>query len=173
MHRILNLNLNLNKPIVPYACAMFLENHNNYNKQGPKILGGLGPHLTQSRLGRGLPPYQVASLSIQPFSRNGYGPKMGVCPLGGGELGPHLTQCGHSRGLPACQVSSWSVKPFGHNTPTLQTDTQDRQTGQTTDRQQRANRFTNGRPKTKSQKTLRAAKHGHSSEACRTTHYCW
>jgi len=132
MHRILNLNLNLNKPIVPYACAMFLENHNNYNKQGPKILGGLGPHLTQSRLGRGLPPYQVASLSIQPFSRNGYGPKMGVCPLGGGELGPHLTQCGHSRGLPACQVSSWSVKPFGHNTPTLQTG-QDRT--DTTDRQ--------------------------------------
>jgi len=42
-----------------------------HNRHGPKIglgavpffLGGgeLGPHLTQSRLGRGLPPYQVVS----------------------------------------------------------------------------------------------------------------
>jgi len=41
-----------------------------YNRHGPKIGGGsaaflgrgeLGPHLTESRLGRGLPPYQVAS----------------------------------------------------------------------------------------------------------------
>jgi len=62
---------------------------------------------------------------MQPFGRNGYGPKMGVCAtLGQGELGPHLTQCG----LPACQVSSWSVKPFGHNTPTSRTDRTDRQT---------------------------------------------
>ena len=30
----------------------------------------LGPHLTQCRLGRGLPPYQVASWSIQPFGHN-------------------------------------------------------------------------------------------------------
>ena len=32
--------------------------------------GELGPHLTQCRLFRGLPPYQVASWSIQPFVRN-------------------------------------------------------------------------------------------------------
>jgi len=38
-----------------------------HNRHGPKIgravpfLGKLGPHLTQSRLGRDLPPYQVAS----------------------------------------------------------------------------------------------------------------
>jgi len=57
--------------------------------------GELGPHLTQSRLGRGLPPYQVASLSIQMF---GYtidmGRKLGAVPpfWGVGELGPHLTQ---------------------------------------------------------------------------------
>jgi len=51
-------------------------------------------------------------------------------PLWGGELGLHLTQCGQGRGIPACQVSSWSVKPLGHNTPTLQTDRQER-----TDRQ--------------------------------------
>jgi len=29
--------------------------------------GKLGPHLTQSFLGRGIPPYQVESWSIQPF----------------------------------------------------------------------------------------------------------
>jgi len=41
-----------------------------------KRLNG-GPHLTQSRLGRGLPPYQVA------FGRNRYGPKIGgLCPFG-------------------------------------------------------------------------------------------
>ena len=36
--------------------------------------GELGLHLTQSRLGGGLPPYQVASYSIQPFGHNGHGP---------------------------------------------------------------------------------------------------
>jgi len=51
--------------------------------------------------------------------------------FGGGWLGPHLTQCGRCQGLPPCQVSSWSIQPFGHNTPTLQTDRQDR-TGQRT-----------------------------------------
>ena len=30
----------------------------------------MGPHLTQCRLGRGLPKYQVASWSIQPFAHN-------------------------------------------------------------------------------------------------------
>jgi len=87
-----------------------------------------GPNLTKRRLGQGLPPYQVASWSMQPFGRNGYRPKIGgLCPFRGGELGPHLTQCGQGRGLPACQVSSWFVKPFGHNTPTSQSDRQDRQ----------------------------------------------
>ena len=58
-------------------------------------------------------------------------------PFGECELSPHLTQCGQGWGLPASQVSSWSIQPFGHNTPTLQTDRTDRQTGQTdrTDRQ--------------------------------------
>jgi len=39
--------------------------------------GKLEPHLTQRRLGRGLPPYQVASRSIQPFGQNRHGPKIG------------------------------------------------------------------------------------------------
>jgi len=36
----------------------------------PFTLGKLGPHLTQCRLGRGLPPYQVASWFIQQFNHN-------------------------------------------------------------------------------------------------------
>jgi len=64
---------------------------------------GLGPHLTLSRLGGGIPPYQVASRSMQPFDRNRYRPKIGgYAPLGEGELGPHLPQCGQARGLHAC-----------------------------------------------------------------------
>jgi len=108
--------------------------------------GELDSHLAQCRLGWGLPPYQVESWSIQPFRHNRYGPKIGgLPPLGWGKLSPHLTQCG--RGLPAHQVSSWSVQPFGHNTPMSQTGQTDR-----TDRQHRANRFTNGRPKNRNVK---------------------
>ena len=36
----------------------------------------LGPHLTQFGEGRGLPPYQVLSLSIQPFRYNRHGPRI-------------------------------------------------------------------------------------------------
>ena len=43
------------------------------------------------------------------------------------ELGPNLAQCTLGRGLPPYHVASWSIQPFGHNTPTLQTDKQDRQ----------------------------------------------
>ena len=45
----------------------------------------LDPHLTQCWLGRGLPPYHVASWCIQPFSHNRHGPKSGggcCAPLG-------------------------------------------------------------------------------------------
>jgi len=41
-----------------------------------------------------LPPYQVASLSIQPFRKVG-----AAVPLSGWELGPHLTQCRHGSRL--------------------------------------------------------------------------
>ena len=34
------------------------------------LFGELGPHLTQCRLGRGLPPCQVSSWSVQPFGHN-------------------------------------------------------------------------------------------------------
>ena len=49
-----------------------------HNRHGPKSRGAavppsagdLGPHLTQCRLGRGLPPYQVASGTIKAFGHN-------------------------------------------------------------------------------------------------------
>jgi len=51
-------------------------------KGGCAPLGELSPHLIQCRRGRGLPLYQVASWSIQPFSHNRHGPKIGgLCPL--------------------------------------------------------------------------------------------
>ena len=85
--------------------------------------GELGPHLTQCRLGIGLPVYQVASWSIQPFGHKRHGLKLGACaPIGRGELGPHLAQCRRGRGVPPCQVSSWSIQMFDHNIPTSQTD---------------------------------------------------
>jgi len=39
----------------------------------PLSMGELGPHLTKCHLGQGLPPYQVASSSIQPFHHNRHG----------------------------------------------------------------------------------------------------
>jgi len=56
-----------------------------HNRHGPKSWGccatyfwgrWVTPHLTHCRLGRGLPPYQVASWSIQPFGHNRHGPKI-------------------------------------------------------------------------------------------------
>ena len=73
---------------------------------------------------------------MQPFGRHRYGPKMGAVPFRKGGVGPILTQCGQGRDLPASQVSSGSIQPFGHNTPTLQTDRQDRQADRQTDIQQ-------------------------------------
>ena len=72
----------------------------------------LGPHLTKTRLGRGQPPYQVASQSIKPFGHNGHGLKIGGCaPL-------------HVSGSPSNTVgwaeaylltaASWFIQLFGH-----------------------------------------------------------
>ena len=62
----------------------------------------LGPHLTECRLCRGLPP---TKWHLDPFSHlatTGMGGKLGggCAPFGEAELGPHLTQCGQGRGLP-------------------------------------------------------------------------
>ena len=45
----------------------------------PLSVRELGLHLTQCRLGRGLPQYQVVSLSIQIVDHNRHGPKSGGC----------------------------------------------------------------------------------------------
>jgi len=54
---------------------------------------GLGPHLTQSPPGWGLPPCQVPSWSIQPFGHNKHGPKIWLLPfLGRGKGSPCNTK---------------------------------------------------------------------------------
>jgi len=65
----------------------------------------LGPHLTQCRLGRGLPPYQVESPSIQPFVHNKHGPKIGGSAhfLGRGAGSPSNTK---SPGLRPISIQS-------------------------------------------------------------------
>ena len=72
------------------------------------LLGGARSHLTQCRLSRGLPPYQVGSWSIYLFGHNRHGPKIGGCApfYCGGELRPHLTQSRLGQGLPPYQVAS-------------------------------------------------------------------
>jgi len=92
--------------------------------------GDRGPHLTQSRLGRGLPPYKWHLDPCSHFATTDMGKIEGLCPFGEGELSPHLTQCVRGRGLPACQVSSWSIQPFGHSVRTSQPGQTDGQTGQ-------------------------------------------
>jgi len=73
----------------------------------------------QCRLGRGLPSYQVAPWSNQPFRHNRHGLKRGTrccVPIRvEGGVGSHLIQCGLGRGLPPYQVAYWPIKPFGHN----------------------------------------------------------
>jgi len=72
--------------------------HNKHRPQFFFLGGGLRPlfgegngvPITQSRLSRGLAPYQVASWSMQPFGCNRYGPKIGgrgLCTFEGVEAG--------------------------------------------------------------------------------------
>jgi len=80
--------------------------------------GRLSLHQTQSPLGWGQHPYQVASWCIEPFGHNRNGPKIveGAPPLFGGRgLGPHLTQSRLGWGLPPCQVPASFIHPFGCN----------------------------------------------------------
>jgi len=70
---------------------------------------------------------------MQPFGRNGYGPKIGGCaPLGEGELGPHLTHCGQGRPAEAYLHAKFHLDP-SNPLATIhqcyrQTEGQDRQT---------------------------------------------
>ena len=56
------------------------------------LLGEQDPHVTQCRLGRGLPPYQVGILNLDPssyFATTDMGQKLGGCaPLGEGSWVP-------------------------------------------------------------------------------------
>jgi len=67
------------------------------------FLGGaeLGPHVTQCGQGRGLPLYQVASWSIQPFGHNKHGQKLGAVP-------PFL---GRVSWVPTCMPSFTLIHP--------------------------------------------------------------
>jgi len=66
---------------------------------------------------------------MQPFGLNGYGPKMGLCPFGGGELGPHLTECGQDRGLRYLHTK-FHLDP-SNRLATIYTNVTDRQTDRT------------------------------------------
>jgi len=78
-----------------------------------KVEGARSPSDTMS-LRRGLPPYQVAYWSIQPFGHNRHGSKIGGSVLLE-RVPSHLTQCRLNRGLLPYQVASWSIQPFGQN----------------------------------------------------------
>jgi len=70
-------------------------------------------HLTQCRVCRGIPPYQMVSWCIQPFDDNTYGPiaeNWGLCPLDWGDESPSNTLWPQARPT-TCQVSSWSIQP--------------------------------------------------------------
>jgi len=87
---------------------------------------GLGSHHTQSPLGWGLPPYQVASWFIQPFGYNRYGPKIGgSAPLWERGAGSHLTQWPGLR--PTCVPSFILIRRTVWPQCTNVTDRTDRQ----------------------------------------------
>jgi len=91
--------IEMGRKLVRGLCALFGE-------------GQRGPHLTQSHLGWGLAPYQVASWSMQPFGRNRYGPKIGwgLCPFGWGGAGsPSNTMWPGPR--PTCTPSFILIRP--------------------------------------------------------------
>jgi len=126
-----HMKLNLDFETLVRKVLTCARNHNNYNKHGRKFRGGLGPHLTQSRLGWDLAPYQVASWSMQPFGRNRYGPKIGcgLCPFGGGGAGsPSETMWSGPR--PTCMPSFILIRPTVWPQCTNVTDRTE-QTGQT------------------------------------------
>ena len=97
------------------------------------FLGGAWYASNTKSPGRGLPPYQVASSSIQPFGHNRHGPKIGsLCrPFWGGRTGPHLTQSRLSRGLylhAKFRFDPSTVWPKCTNVTDRQTERQDRTT---------------------------------------------
>jgi len=112
-------------------------------------LAELGPHLTQCRLCRGLPPYQVADLiHTAVWPQRTWAENWELCPhFVEGELGPNLT---HVAAAEAYIHAKFHLNPSNHLTTIHQSYGQ---TDRQTDRQDNgplaytAKRFTNGRPK--------------------------
>ena len=73
----------------------------------------LGPRLTQCGLGQGLLPYQVASSSIEPFSHNRHGPKIGwgAVPFFLGSWVPIKDKVAWAE---ACLCNKWHLGPSSH-----------------------------------------------------------
>jgi len=95
------------------------------------FLGELGPHLAQCGLGRGLPPYQVASWSIQAFGHNRYwAENWGLCPFGGAGS-PSNTMWPLARAEAYLHVK-FHVDPSNRLATIHQRYRQDKQAGQTT-----------------------------------------
>ena len=86
--------------------------------------GELGPHLTQCGFGRGLHPYQVASLSIPHFATTDTGPKLELCPHRGA-VAPSNTMWSGPR--PTCIPSGILIHPIVWPQYTNVTDRQERQ----------------------------------------------
>ena len=92
-----------------------------HNRHGPKRVGEaavplsrgreLGPRLTQCGLGWGLLPYEVASLSIQPFGHNRHGRKLGVPPGFGGEGAGSPSNTMWPGPMPTCMPSFILIHP--------------------------------------------------------------
>jgi len=87
-------------------------------KLGTVHLFGAGLPSNTTSLGRGLPPYQVPSLSIQPFGHNRPAEIWGsLSPFGGGvldSLGPHLTH--NVAWAEAYLPTKWHLDPSSHLT---------------------------------------------------------
>ena len=112
------------------SCMVTIEMRRKLGRGTAPFLGrGGGFHLTQSRLDRGLPPYQVESWSMQPFARNRYGPKLGGVPLWV-RGSPSNTMWPGSR--PTCVPSFILIRPTVWPQWTNVTDRQDRQTDRRT-----------------------------------------
>jgi len=77
------------------------------------LWGELGPHVTQCSWGWGLPQYQVAPWSMQPFGHNTWAKTGGCCAPFGGERSSHLTQCRLGRGLDYLPTK-WNLNPSSH-----------------------------------------------------------
>jgi len=113
------------------------------------LLGELGPHLNRSRLGRGLPLYQVTYCSIQPFGHNRHGPKIGGCAPFGGAGSPSNTMLPgpRSTSIPNILIhpSVWPL--YIPNVTDRQAERQTGQDRQRSDSIHRANRVISGRPR--------------------------